>query len=59
MLRDKQFCDVALNVNGREFEAHIIILASRSPVFNAMFISKMKENSNNKVDIEDVFEELL
>lgn len=63
MMKDKQFCDVVLNVNGREFEAHKIILASRSPVFNAMFTSKMKENSKNIVDIEDisedVFEELL
>jgi speckle-type POZ protein len=55
--------DVILNIRGREFPAHKIILATRSEVFAAMFKHPTKENSNNQVKIEDiepeVFDQLL
>ncbi|XP_054718676.1 TD and POZ domain-containing protein 1-like [Uloborus diversus] len=43
--------DVTLKVGKNEFQAHKIILASRSKVFDAMFESDMKENRQNAVDI--------
>ena len=55
--------NVILNIRGREFPAHKIILATRSEVFAAMFKHPTKENSNNQVKIEDiepeVFDQLL
>lgn len=55
--------DVTLIVNGREFKAHKIILATRSPVFKAMFSVDMKENNTNRVEVADmepgILEEML
>jgi speckle-type POZ protein len=55
--------DVILNIRGREFPAHKLILATRSEVFAAMFKHPTKENCNNQVKIEDiepeVFQEVL
>ena len=36
-----------------QFRAHKCILAARSPVFKAMFNYKLKENSTNKIIIDD------
>jgi len=38
----------------KEFHVHKAILATRSPVFNAMFEHEMAESSNNRVEINDV-----
>eukprot|EP00747_Dinoflagellata_sp_TGD_P167689 gnl/TRDRNA2_/TRDRNA2_192555_c0_seq1.p1 gnl/TRDRNA2_/TRDRNA2_192555_c0~~gnl/TRDRNA2_/TRDRNA2_192555_c0_seq1.p1 ORF type:complete len:350 (+),score=73.28 gnl/TRDRNA2_/TRDRNA2_192555_c0_seq1:79-1128(+) len=42
---------------GRVFRAHRLILAARSPVFRAMFLTGMRERRAGKVFIEDVTEE--
>ena len=60
---DRNFCDVKLMVNGKNFHAHKNILAARSSVFAAMFRHEMAEKINNTVKITDidheVFEEVL
>jgi speckle-type POZ protein len=52
-----------LNIRGRVFPAHKLILATRSEVFAAMFQHQTKEQSSNQITIEDVepevFQELL
>ncbi|GBO30796.1 Speckle-type POZ protein [Araneus ventricosus] len=45
--------DVKLCVGDREFDAHKVVLAARSPVFAAMLRNKMKENSENRIEVED------
>uniref|UniRef100_A0A8D8DN39 Speckle-type POZ protein B n=1 Tax=Culex pipiens TaxID=7175 RepID=A0A8D8DN39_CULPI len=63
LLDDKEFSDVVLAVNGKEFLAHKAVLANRSSVFRAMLSHKMVESTENKVTITDiepkVFEQLL
>ncbi len=63
LFKNKKFCDVTLNVSGRNFKAHKDILSARSPVFAAMFDHPTKENLSDVVDIHDiepeVFEEVL
>ena len=60
---NKNFSDIKLTVNGKDFHAHKIMLAARSSVFAAMFEHEMTENINNTVNITDIsyniFEEVL
>jgi speckle-type POZ protein len=55
--------DVTFNINGRNFAAHKIILAMRSPVFSAMFTHATKEMLSGNVEVDDidadVFQEVL
>ena len=57
------YSDVTFTVSGRQFPAHKVLLAARSPVFAAMFRPGMRESHTNRVDVpdidSDVFEELL
>ena len=54
---------MTLLVGNQEFKGHKNILASRSPVFAAMFEHDLKEKRENRVEIadidSDVFKELL
>ncbi|XP_065204216.1 speckle-type POZ protein-like isoform X2 [Planococcus citri] len=63
LLHNQIFVDVTFVVDGKNFGAHKNILASRSPVFEAMFKHDMQENRLNQVNISDirseVFEEFL
>ena len=63
LLKTQKFSDVRLKVNEEIFHAHKLILATRSPVFAAMFEHKMSENADSFVDIVDtdneVFKEML
>ena len=63
LFNSMQFSDVILNIRGREFPAHKVILAARSKYFASMFEHPMKEQSTNHIEIEDiepeVFQELL
>ncbi|RWS19742.1 speckle-type POZ protein-like protein, partial [Leptotrombidium deliense] len=49
-----QFCDVTFKVGSKQFEAHRIIMVSRSPVFLAMFSNDFKESKEQIVAIDDV-----
>ncbi|XP_061196531.1 BTB/POZ domain-containing protein 6-like [Saccostrea echinata] len=64
MLLNKEGCDVTFLVgaNSTPIKAHKYVLASRSPVFFAMFLGPAKESSDEIIvpDIEDlVFEKFL
>uniref|UniRef100_A0A0D9XK02 BTB domain-containing protein n=1 Tax=Leersia perrieri TaxID=77586 RepID=A0A0D9XK02_9ORYZ len=65
LLSSKRGTDVELIVGGKTFNAHRLVLATRSPVFMAQLFGQMKEGTsvNNVVHIDDmeaqVFEILL
>jgi speckle-type POZ protein len=63
LFNNMQFSDVILNIHGRKFPAHKLILATRSEVFAAMFQHPTKENLSNQIEIQDIepelFQELL
>ena len=49
-----QFTDCVIVCNGRKFNCHKVILAGRSPVFNAMFTHDMEESRSGRLDIKDL-----
>ena len=51
---DKTLTDVELLVGNSSFSAHRALLSARSPVFAAMFRSRMKESRTGRVLISDV-----
>ncbi|XP_051173208.1 speckle-type POZ protein-like [Leptopilina boulardi] len=51
---DQTLKDVTLKVENKEFTAHKMILSLRSPVFAAMFKSKMNEELTSIVEIKDM-----
>ncbi|XP_043479839.1 speckle-type POZ protein-like [Leptopilina heterotoma] len=54
LLHDEDLKDVVFKIEDEEFTAHKIILASRSPVFAAMFKNKMNEELTSIVEIDDI-----
>lgn len=59
LFRSKEFSDVTISANGREFRAHKAILAARSPMFKGMFSHDMKETKYNRVEVPDVDPDVL
>uniref|UniRef100_W5MF97 Intracisternal A particle-promoted polypeptide n=1 Tax=Lepisosteus oculatus TaxID=7918 RepID=W5MF97_LEPOC len=59
----KDFCDVQLQVGGRGFSVHRLVLAASSPYFSALFAGGMREANRDFVQIlgveADAFEILL
>lgn len=53
MYADQKNCDVSFQIGTSTTRAHKLILCARSPVFEAMFDSSMKEATSNSIDIED------
>ncbi len=51
-----KFCDVQVEVGNRRFSCHRVVLASASPVFEAMFSGEMKESGEEAVKIGNVEE---
>ncbi|XP_065205294.1 protein roadkill-like isoform X5 [Planococcus citri] len=58
-MKNPEFADVTLSVNGKNYPAHKFILAARSPVFAAMFRHEMMESQQSIVTIDDVKEEVM
>uniref|UniRef100_A0A0A9DN02 BTB domain-containing protein n=1 Tax=Arundo donax TaxID=35708 RepID=A0A0A9DN02_ARUDO len=54
LLKDKVGADVTFIVGGETFEAHKIVLATRSPVFMAEFYGQMRESGTCCVTVKDV-----
>ncbi|XP_047062209.1 BTB/POZ and MATH domain-containing protein 1-like [Lolium rigidum] len=46
--------DVEFNVKGEVFPAHKIVLAMRSPVFNAELYGPMRDQTSQKITVEDI-----
>ena len=55
----KEYADTTITCGGKRFKCHKNILASRSPVFKAMFNSEMKEKKTGSVAIKDMTPEVL
>lgn len=53
LLDSGRFADVTLRVGGEEIRAHRAVLAARSPVFDAMLSSGMKEQRLHEVHIKE------
>ncbi|GFS71359.1 speckle-type POZ protein B [Nephila pilipes] len=51
--------DTRLNTTTETFHAHKVILCSRSPVFQAMFTSNMKEKTQESVDVPDLEDNIM
>jgi speckle-type POZ protein len=51
---DEKYADFVFKVKNEKIAAHKVILAARSPVFDAMFQHDMKENKTNEAEITDV-----
>mmetsp|Transcript_78627 Transcript_78627/g.168507 ORF Transcript_78627/g.168507 Transcript_78627/m.168507 type:complete len:375 (-) Transcript_78627:95-1219(-) len=54
LLESKRFADVTIKVGDEHIRAHSLILASRSPVFCAMFSTSMRETNEREVVIPDL-----
>ena len=50
--RNKSFCDVTVEVKGKEFKAHKLILGAASPFFLSLLESDMKESNEQLIRIE-------
>lgn len=63
VFEDKICCDITFVLGNKRIPAHKAILVAQSKVFEAMFLSAMKEKRTSRVDIVDtsaeIFEEFL
>ena len=50
--RNESFCDVTVSVKGKEFKAHIPVLAAASPFFLSLLESDMRESNEQLIRIE-------
>lgn len=53
LLENEEGSDVTFDVSGKKFHAHKLVLAARSPVFEAEFLDRMEED-NAEVVITDM-----
>ena len=59
MFLDPWTSDIHLLCQGEEIAAHRVVLGARSPVFRAMFQSKMMESVKGEINIEDADKDVL
>ncbi|KAK3923947.1 Kelch-like protein diablo [Frankliniella fusca] len=57
--RSATLCDVVLTAEGKQIAAHRIVLAAASPYFRAMFTCKLREASENEVEMHEISFHLL
>ncbi|XP_006814412.1 kelch-like protein 7 [Saccoglossus kowalevskii] len=48
---DRNYCDITLSVEHRDYPAHRCLLAAYSPYFDAMFSNDMSEKGRTRVDL--------
>jgi hypothetical protein len=54
MYKEKEHCDVILDVGGRHFQCHKAILAAASSYFKCMFCNGMAESRQDVITLHDV-----
>ncbi|KAK4491282.1 hypothetical protein RD792_002018 [Penstemon davidsonii] len=54
LLESKEGSDVSFEVEGEIFNAHKLILSTRSPVFKAQFFGPLKEENTQRIRIEEM-----
>uniref|UniRef100_A0A915CZD5 BTB domain-containing protein n=1 Tax=Ditylenchus dipsaci TaxID=166011 RepID=A0A915CZD5_9BILA len=54
MRTDRHFCDVTFSTEGKQIEAHRVVLASCSPYFKAMFTGGFKESRERDIQMPGV-----
>ena len=54
LYKEKEFVDVTLCVEGREFSCHKNVLAISSPFFMAMFSNGMVESQQDKITLKEL-----
>ena len=59
LFNSKEMSDVQIKCGDQTFDAHQLILSTRSPVFQGMFQAEMKEKKCGHVDIEDLKPEVV
>jgi len=59
LFNSKEMSDVQIRCEDQTFDAHQLILSTRSPVFQRMFQTEMKEKKSGQVDIEDLKPEVV
>ncbi|CAH1793511.1 unnamed protein product [Owenia fusiformis] len=52
--RDNVFTDITLEVEGKQFNCHKIILAANSPYFNSLLTNGMAETTKKTIELKDV-----
>ncbi|XP_033218006.1 speckle-type POZ protein B-like [Belonocnema kinseyi] len=54
LFENETFADFTIVARGKEFKVHRAVLATASAVFEAMFLSQMKEQQENQMSIDDI-----
>jgi len=54
LLKSAKFADFTIHAGGQQFSCHKVILAAKSPVFERMLTTDMKESKENQVILTDV-----
>ena len=55
----EEFSDFVVKCGGKKFKCHKVTLACRSPVFNAMIMSNMRESNESEMSIDDFDEDTI
>ena len=59
LYKNKVLTDTAIKCGDKEFKVHRAVLASRSPVFQAMFEVDMKEKQSGVIEVSDITPEAM
>ncbi|XP_072018722.1 kelch-like protein 26 isoform X1 [Amphiura filiformis] len=51
-LNQSKFCDITINIGGRSFQAHKMVLAAASEYFESMFSGGFVESTKSEIEIE-------
>uniref|UniRef100_A0A0K8SFE6 BTB domain-containing protein n=1 Tax=Lygus hesperus TaxID=30085 RepID=A0A0K8SFE6_LYGHE len=54
MMKRGDYCDFSIVVEGKVYHVHKMVLGSRSPYFETLFSTQMRETSENKLELSDI-----